>query len=58
MSSLPSLMSLTDEQRKWLDRALRELLRLFGRATLLDVQVVLPNEDYFPDRYEPTAACV
>jgi len=58
MSISPSLMSLTDEQRKWLDRALRELLRLFGHATLLDAQVVLPNEDYFPDRYEPTAACV
>jgi len=41
MSILPSLMSLTDEQRKWLDRALRELLRLFGHATLLDAQVVL-----------------
>jgi hypothetical protein len=53
-----NMMSLTDEQRAWLCRAMHELLRLFGRATLLDAEVVLPNDDYFPDEYEPTVACV
>src|SRR5262245_32584187 len=42
-------------QKTWTERRMSWLVEKFGIDRLLEADVVLPTEDYFPDPYRPTA---
>jgi tetratricopeptide (TPR) repeat protein len=49
-----SQSTLTAEQRRWIDDRFTWLRKEFGEERLRGV-VVTPTDEFFPDRYEPTA---
>jgi hypothetical protein len=40
------------EQKEWVDRSFVRLAGLLGANRLIESEVVLPTEEYFPDPYD------
>ena len=49
--SKPTL-PVSEEQRRWIDGSFLRLAGLLGSERLLEATVVLPTQEYFPDRYD------
>ena len=45
-------LPITEEQRVWIDEGFSRLEKLLGRTRMTDTEVVLPNDSFFPDRYD------
>ncbi len=48
----------TDKEKGWIERNLRWFLDEFGWRTVLEVAVVLPEPEFFPDPYDGSYDCV
>jgi len=49
-------LPITEDERLWVDEGFRRLSRLLGWSQMHNAPVVLPNDEYFPDPYDPTEA--
>jgi len=49
-------LPVTEDERLWVDEGFRRLSRMLGWSRMHNAAVVLPNDEYFPDRYNPTEA--
>jgi hypothetical protein len=49
-------LPLPEDERVWLDEGFRRLEKLIGRRRMLEAQVILPAEEYFPDPYDKSPA--
>lgn len=45
-------LPITMEQKEWVDRSFVRLAGLLGANRLTEAEVVLPTQEYFPDRYD------
>lgn len=45
-------LPVTDEERLWVDEGFRRLQKMLGSFRMLEAQVILPNDEYFPDPYD------
>lgn len=54
MFFLGARLPISDELRQWVDGAFLRLEQVLGRERLLKAEVVLPNDIFFPDRYDGT----
>ena len=51
MSWFASKCPVTDEERLWIEDASRWLIEEFGLEVVQNAEVILPTEDFFPDKY-------
>ncbi len=51
-------LPVTDEERQWVNDGFNRLCRLLGRDRMLNAEVVLPADEYFPDQYDGTEAAL
>jgi len=52
MFGLKPKLLLSEEERGWLDSAFGDLVDLLGRQRALNVEVIVPTDQYFPDPYD------
>jgi hypothetical protein len=52
MFSFRSRLPVTDEERVWVDEGFRRLTRMLGAHRLIDAPIILPTDEFFPDRYD------
>lgn len=45
-----------EEGRTWVDEGFARLEKMLGRNRLLEANVILPNDEYFPDRFDKSEA--
>lgn len=53
-----SKLPVSDDEREWVDEGFRRLEEMLGRRRMLEADVVLPNDDYFPDYYDRSPQAV
>ena len=58
MFGLRPKLPVSDEQRMWIDEGFLRLEKLLGRSRMIEADVVLPNDDYFPDPYDRSSESV
>jgi hypothetical protein len=58
MFGLTSKLPLPEEQRKWVDDGFERLMKMLGRQRLLDAELILPDDSFFPDPYDGSKASV
>jgi hypothetical protein len=51
-------LPVSDEERQWVNDGFNRLCRLLGRDRMLNAEVVLPADEYFPDQYDGTEAAL
>jgi hypothetical protein len=51
-------LPISDDDRQWVDQAFVRLEELFTRERLLQVEVILPTDQFFPDPYDRSQAAV
>lgn len=49
-------LPVSDQERVWVDDGFRRLEKMLGKKRMLDSELVLPDDDYFPDPYNKTPA--
>ena len=51
-------LPISEDDRRWVDQGFVRLENLLEKSRLLETKVILPNDEYFPDRYDasPEAA--
>src|SRR5579883_2608236 len=49
-------LPITSEQKVWIDSAFEGLSRHLGRQRMIEAEVILPDAQYFPNRYDATDA--
>lgn len=45
---------MTEDERDWVDEGYARLSKMLGRSRMLECQVVLPTNEFFPDPYDGT----
>src|SRR5215469_8145287 len=45
-------LPVSEDQRQWVDSSLWRLSRLLGQNRMMQAQVVLPTDEYFPDPFD------
>jgi len=45
-------LPLSDEMRLWVDEGFLRLEKILGRDRMLNAEMILPDDDFFPDRYD------
>ena len=45
-------LPLSDEDRQWVDNGFNRLSRILGRNRMLEAEIILPDAEHFPDRYD------
>ena len=58
MFGLTAKLPLPEEQRKWVDGGFERLTKMLGRQRMLDAELILPNDRYFPDLYDGSTESV
>ena len=56
MLGFSSKLPIDEEERLWVDSGFGRLEKIVGRPRLLEAKAVLPSDEYFPDRYDGSAA--
>jgi hypothetical protein len=56
MFGLKPKLPITDDERDWVDEGFRRLSQMLGSNRMLDAQVILPTDKFFPDPFTPTEA--
>ena len=51
-------LPIAEEIQEWADNAFIRLEKMLGRERMLDAEVVLPEDRFFPDRYDGSKAAV
>ena len=49
-------LPLSDEDRQWVDNGFNRLARILGRNRMLEVEIILPDAEHFPDPYDKSFA--
>lgn len=52
MFGLTPRLPLSEEQRRWVDDGFERLAKMLGTQRMLNVEVILPNDRFFPDPYD------
>jgi hypothetical protein len=52
MFGLRPRLPITEEERIWVDQGFERLGRMLGSRRIIDVRVVLPTDEFFPDVYD------
>ncbi len=47
-------LPVTQEQQEWIENSFQFLIELFGVDWVRNAPLVLPKEQFFPKKYEPT----
>jgi hypothetical protein len=47
-----------EEEKAWVEKSMLWLMKQFGRETLYEIDVVLPEREYFPDPFSKTQAAM
>jgi hypothetical protein len=58
MFGLRPKLPVTEEQRLWVDEGFRRLARAVGHDRMLHARVILPDDEFFPDRYDGTESAL
>ena len=51
-------LPLKEDQKEWIEESFQWLLKEFGEDYFLMRQTVLPEQSFFPDKYQGTEQCV
>lgn len=51
-------LPLDEAQKEWIEKSLQWLLKEFGEDYFLKHQTILPEQSFFPDKYQGTEECV
>jgi len=54
----PPKLQLREEQKEWIEKSFQWLLKQFGEDFFLKRQTILPQQSFFPDKYDGTEECV
>ena len=56
MFGFKAKLPVSDDERAWVDEGFRRLSRMLGDERMLMAPVVLPTDEFFPDRFEKSVA--
>jgi hypothetical protein len=58
MFGLTSKLPLPKEQQKWVDDGFDRLAKMLGRNRMMDAELILPDDEFFPDPYDGSKSSV